>query len=73
MWEMMNGMRSRMMPRRRNGMGTMTALLVGASVGIAAWEAMRRGNVVGRITTSGSAMNSSAEKAAEDVLNDLES
>ncbi|MCL6445534.1 MAG: hypothetical protein K6T83_19110 [Alicyclobacillus sp.] len=46
MWEFMNGMtdgiRSRMMPRRRNGMGTMTAMLIGASVGIAAWEAMRR-------------------------------
>ncbi|WP_206832114.1 hypothetical protein [Alicyclobacillus fructus] len=47
MWNMMNAMngmaRSRMNWRRRNGgMGTMTALLIGASVGIAAWEAMRQ-------------------------------
>ncbi|RIV24255.1 hypothetical protein D2Q93_07375 [Alicyclobacillaceae bacterium I2511] len=46
MWEIMNGMannvRGRVMPRRRNGVNTMTAVLVGASVGIAAWEAIRR-------------------------------
>ncbi|WP_304458814.1 hypothetical protein [Alicyclobacillus sendaiensis] len=47
MWNMMNAMsgmaRSRMNWRRRNhGVGTMTALLIGASVGIAAWEAVRQ-------------------------------
>lgn len=49
MWEFVNGMtngiRDRMMPRRRNGMGTMTAMVLGASVGIAAWETMRRGRM----------------------------
>ncbi|OFW77162.1 MAG: hypothetical protein A2201_04145 [Alicyclobacillus sp. RIFOXYA1_FULL_53_8] len=46
MWEFVNGMangvRGRMMPRRHNGMNTMTAMVIGASVGIAAWETMRR-------------------------------
>jgi hypothetical protein len=47
MWEMMNGMtngmRNRLMPRRhRNGIGTITAVVLGASVGIAAWETYRR-------------------------------
>lgn len=39
---MTDGMRGRFMPRRNNGIGTMTAMLIGASVGIAAWEAWRR-------------------------------
>ena len=69
MWEMMNGARSRMMPRRRNGMGTMTALLVGASVGIAARETMRRGNVVGRINTGGT--RSGAESMAKEAMDEL--
>ncbi|WP_062307282.1 hypothetical protein [Alicyclobacillus sendaiensis] len=47
MWNMMNAMsgmaRNRMNWRRQNhGVGTMTALLIGASVGIAAWEAVRQ-------------------------------
>ncbi|GIM46798.1 hypothetical protein DNHGIG_23470 [Collibacillus ludicampi] len=34
-----------MVPRRRNrGMGTMTAMLLGAGIGITAWEMMRRRN-----------------------------
>lgn len=74
MWEMMNGMtngmRNRFMPRKRNNMGTMTAMIVGASVGIAAWEAMRRGNVVGRVGNRG--MQSSAEEVAEQVMNQLD-
>lgn len=74
MWEMMNGMtngmRNRFMPRKRNNMGTMTAMIVGASVGIAAWEAMRRGNVVGRVGNHG--MQSSAEEVAEQVMNQLD-
>lgn len=43
MWELINGM----MPRRKRGMNTVTALVVGAGVGIAAWEMMRRNNVTG--------------------------
>lgn len=69
MWELMNGMtdgiRSRMMPRRRSGIGTMTAMLIGASVGIAAWEAMRRNQVVSRFSPN------NAADIAEDVLKQL--
>lgn len=43
MWELINDM----MPRRKRGMNTVTALVVGAGVGIAAWEMMRRNNVTG--------------------------
>jgi hypothetical protein len=43
MWEMITDM----MPRRKRGMNTLTALAIGASVGIAAWELMRRNNVAG--------------------------
>jgi len=50
MWEFVNGMangvRGRMMPRRNNGMNTMTAMVIGASVGIAAWETMRRSRTI---------------------------
>jgi hypothetical protein len=54
MWEMITDM----MPRRKRGMNTLTALAIGAGVGIAAWELMRRNNVAGdsdsmaRITNS---------------------
>ncbi|MCL6631348.1 MAG: hypothetical protein K6T63_01840 [Alicyclobacillus herbarius] len=72
MWDLMNGMadgvRHRMMPRRRNGINTMTAMLVGASVGIAAWEAFRRGGQ--RLMQSGS--NVAAEKVAEQVMEQIE-
>lgn len=40
MWEMITDM----MPRRKRGMNTLTALAIGAGVGIAAWELMRRNN-----------------------------
>lgn len=40
MWEMINDM----MPRRKRGMNTVTAMVIGAGVGIAAWEMMRRNN-----------------------------
>ncbi|UOF91063.1 hypothetical protein LSG31_02030 [Fodinisporobacter ferrooxydans] len=50
MFELMNTF----MPRRRNnGMGMFTSMLVGATVGIAAWEVTRRamsGNTGGQIT-----------------------
>jgi glucose-6-phosphate dehydrogenase assembly protein OpcA len=31
-----------LMPRRRNTMGTVTSMLIGATVGIATWEVIRR-------------------------------
>ncbi|GMA50248.1 hypothetical protein GCM10025857_16050 [Alicyclobacillus contaminans] len=69
MWEFMNGMaagvRRRIMPRRRNGMGTMTAMLVGASVGIAAWETMRRS----RMVSTGNHVD--ANQIADDMLESL--
>jgi hypothetical protein len=43
MWEMITDM----MPRRKRGMNTLTAIAIGAGVGIAAWELMRRNNVAG--------------------------
>lgn len=71
MWEIMNGMatgmRRRFMPRRRNGMGTMTAMLLGASVGIAAWETVRRSRV---IPTGNN--NADVTKVADDVLESLQ-
>ncbi len=72
MWELMNGMangvRNRMMPRRRNGVGTMTAMLIGASVGIAAWEAYRRAQPASRM-----ASNDSANKIAQEVMEQIQS
>ena len=48
MWDMITDM----MPRRKRGMNmtTVTAMVVGAGVGIAAWEMMRRNNVAGEST-----------------------
>jgi len=43
MWDMITDM----IPRKRRGMNTMTAMVIGASVGIAAWEVMRRNNTAG--------------------------
>jgi hypothetical protein len=72
MWELMNGMtngvRNRMMPRRKNGVGTMTAMLIGASVGIAAWEAYRRSQPASRMASDGS-----AEKLAQEVMEQVQS
>ncbi|MFX4301372.1 hypothetical protein ACOJUR_03700 [Alicyclobacillus tolerans] len=68
MWDMMNGVansvRGRFMPRRRNGIGTMTALVIGASVGIAAWEAFRKTQNAPRMN-SGSVGNGAAQIASE--------
>lgn len=73
MWNMMSTVagaaRHRMMPQRRSGMGTMTALFIGASVGIAAWEAVRQmqgknGKTVGEGT--------SAAKIAQDVMSEIQ-
>lgn len=49
MWKMMTNMlpANRMSPGRRNrGMNTATAMLVGAGIGIATWEMMRRSNAI---------------------------
>jgi len=71
MWDMMtgmaNGMRSRFMPRRRNGVGTMTALMIGASVGIAAWESIRRTQPMSRATG-----DATANQVAQDIIDHLE-
>lgn len=70
MWELMNGMagtmRNRWMPRRRTGIGTMTAVVLGASVGIAAWETFRRT----RMNGNGMGMGT-AEQMAEQVMGGL--
>lgn len=68
MWDLVNemagGIRGRMMPRRRQGLNTMTAMLIGASVGIAAWEAVRRAAIQPRQADH-------AAKMAEDVMQQL--
>jgi hypothetical protein len=46
MWNMITDM----IPRRNRGMNTMTAMVLGAGIGIAAWEMMRRNNVAGNST-----------------------
>jgi hypothetical protein len=70
MWELMNGMagtmRNRWMPRRSTGMGTMTAVVLGASVGIAAWETFRRTRMNGNVMGMGA-----AGQMAEQVMNSL--
>lgn len=70
MWEMMNGMtdgmRSRFTPRRNQGVGTMTAMVIGASVGIAAWEAWRRTQPMSRMGSS------TASRMAQDAIDQLQ-
>jgi hypothetical protein len=71
MWELMNGMangvRNRVMPRRRNGVGTMTAMLIGASVGIAAWEAYRKSQTASQVTS-----DSGTDKLAQEVMEQIQ-
>ncbi|MCL6516840.1 hypothetical protein [Alicyclobacillus sp.] len=71
MWELVDGMaervRHRVMPRRRNGMNTVTAMVVGASVGIAVWEAVRRSR-----TGAGGTMGAAAAETAREVMESLE-
>jgi hypothetical protein len=63
MWDMITDM----MPRRkRGGMNTLTALMVCAGVGIAAWEMMRRNNVVGENTGDMAQMASTMMDAITD-------
>lgn len=64
--------RHRMMSRRRSGMGTMTALFVGASVGIAAWEAVRKTQGVSRQSGSGSSSSDSAMGIAQEVMREIQ-
>jgi hypothetical protein len=54
-------------------MGTMTALVVGASVGIAAWEAVRKSQLGSRVTGSSSAVGNNASSIAESVMREIES
>lgn len=69
MWELMNGMsnnmRNRWMPRRNNGIGTMTAMVLGASVGIAAWETLRRSRTGNPM--SGDTMNNAAQQVVDSL------
>jgi hypothetical protein len=58
MWEMVMDM----MPRKRRGMNTFTAMVVGAGVGIAAWEMMRRNNNAG-------GSNNQMAQIADQVMN----
>jgi hypothetical protein len=74
MWNMVNGftngIRNRVLPgRRQNGIGTMTAMLIGASVGIAAWETIRRTQPMARMMPN----NANAADLAEQVINQLDS
>lgn len=46
MWDMITDM----MPGRKRGLNTVTAMVLGAGIGIAAWEMMRRNNVAGNST-----------------------
>ncbi|SIT02660.1 hypothetical protein [Alicyclobacillus vulcanalis] len=69
MWNLMNAVngmaRGRMNWRRRNqGVGTMTALLIGASVGIAAWEAVRQ-------RQNKHPMQNSAQELAQQVMDEI--
>lgn len=70
MWEMMNGMadgmRGRFRSRRNNGVGTMTAMLIGASVGIAAWETWRRTQPLSR------AGDNAAARMAQEAIDQLQ-
>lgn len=70
---MASTVRHRIMPRRRSGMGTMTALFVGASVGIAAWEAVRKAQGARMTAGSHSPSDSSATAIAEEVMREIES
>lgn len=71
MWEIMNGItngvRSRVMPRKRSGIGTMTAMVIGASVGIAAWEAVRRNTNGISHSTSGNEISDLADRVMENI------
>ena len=57
---------TRMLPGRRNrGMNTATAMLIGAGIGIATWEMMRRTNAAGNL------MNGNMGNMAENAMDTL--
>jgi hypothetical protein len=67
MWDMINDLMPR---RRRNGMNTVTAMVIGASVGIAAWEVMRRNNVAGGSIENMGGMNDIANTMMDAINQD---
>ncbi|ASS74392.1 hypothetical protein CIG75_04930 [Tumebacillus algifaecis] len=62
MWEMITDM----IPRRKSGMNTVTAMVLGAGIGIAAWEVMRRNNTAGNNTNEMAQMADSMMDAITD-------
>lgn len=67
MWDMINDLMPR---RRRNGMNTVTAMVIGAGVGIAAWEMMRRNNVAGGTLDNMGGMNDIANSMMDAINQD---
>ena len=67
MWDMINDLLPR---RRRNGMNTVTAMVIGAGVGIAAWEMMRRNNVAGDAMDNMGGMNDIASTMMDAINQD---
>lgn len=66
MFELLNAW----MPRRNNRMGTFTSMMIGATVGIAAWEISRRAMNNGR---GGQTMtNRAIEQVADTVMNSIQ-
>jgi len=47
MWDFMTNLMSN---RKGNNSGTMTAMIVGAGIGIAAWEMLKRNNALDSVT-----------------------
>lgn len=69
MWNMVGDMMpdmSRFGFRRKRGMNTATAMLLGAGIGIAAWAVLRRNNSAGMIMNGMNAMNGMHEANSHD-------
>lgn len=64
MWNPLNQVLDAVPTRKKSGMGTFTAIMVGAGVGIAAWETMKRSRAASQ-TWRG--IKSSTENVIEDV------
>lgn len=64
MWEMVSNVMPNVgrMGRRNRGMNTITAMLLGAGIGIATWEVMRR-------TNAGNLANTNIGQAASKMAN----
>jgi hypothetical protein len=65
MWEMI----TEMLPGRRRGMNTVTAMMIGAGIGIAAWEMMRRNNTMGSMGITTDNMNQIADSMMDAITN----